>query len=216
VLVGPNKKEFIAHKDILCKQSPFFKAALDSKWIEGETKRVSLPEDDPSIFSGFLQWAYTRKIIHSASQTDKGTAEEIYHEFAKLYVLADKLGVVALKNRVIDEISQLEQATGLGFPSIRYQYVYENTAQGSLLRQYLVDLLAERAGVDFMKVDNVQHYPVECISEVLTRLWKLRDECQRAESIKACRECMPSICESRSKKRRWYEIEEATTPSGSG
>ena len=46
----------------MCARSQFFRAALNGKWKEGEENAVALPEDDPKIFSMYLELVYTGKI----------------------------------------------------------------------------------------------------------------------------------------------------------
>lgn len=49
-VVGTEKKEYNVHEQILCANSPFFKAAFEEEWAEGRERTIPLPEDDPEVF----------------------------------------------------------------------------------------------------------------------------------------------------------------------
>lgn len=58
--VGPEGRLFAAHEDTLC-QSPFFKAALQSGYLDqsySQSKRVALPDEEPEVFSAVLEYLY--------------------------------------------------------------------------------------------------------------------------------------------------------------
>jgi hypothetical protein len=57
LVVGPEQRLFAAHEDVLC-ISPFFATALHGHFLEGHPKRLSLPEDDPVVFSTILEYLY--------------------------------------------------------------------------------------------------------------------------------------------------------------
>jgi hypothetical protein len=55
--VGREGRLFAAHEDILC-LSPFFAAACRGKFLEAESKRIDLPDEEPEIFSCVLEYLY--------------------------------------------------------------------------------------------------------------------------------------------------------------
>jgi BTB/POZ domain len=57
--VGPSQRLFAAHEEVLC-LSPFFSAALRSSynWAESQNKQVSMPDEDPEVFSSVLEYLY--------------------------------------------------------------------------------------------------------------------------------------------------------------
>jgi hypothetical protein len=57
--VGPDKKLYKIHQQLLCQKSDFFKA-LFQRW-EGKTGPAALPEDDPAIVGVILTWMYKDK-----------------------------------------------------------------------------------------------------------------------------------------------------------
>jgi hypothetical protein len=55
--VGREGRLFAAHEDVLC-LSPFFAAACRGKFLEAESKRFDLPDEEPEIFSCVLEYLY--------------------------------------------------------------------------------------------------------------------------------------------------------------
>ena len=94
VEVGPTKKQFIVHKNILCEASDFFKVALNSKMREGTDQLVKLPEDSPDVFNDFLNCVYGQQYRNLDVQGMEGgteIAEVTQTCFIDLYKLVDKV-----------------------------------------------------------------------------------------------------------------------------
>jgi len=57
--VGREGRLFAAHEDVLS-LSPFFAAACRGQFLEAESKRIDLPDEEPEIFSCILEYLYVR------------------------------------------------------------------------------------------------------------------------------------------------------------
>jgi len=55
--VGGEGRLFAAHEDVLC-QSPFFEAACRGQFLGAQSKRISLPDEEPEVFSAVLEYLY--------------------------------------------------------------------------------------------------------------------------------------------------------------
>ncbi|KAK7420903.1 hypothetical protein QQX98_002467 [Neonectria punicea] len=55
--VGRDGRLFAAHEDVL-RQSPFFEAALRSGYRDAQSRRISLPDEEPEAFSALLEYLY--------------------------------------------------------------------------------------------------------------------------------------------------------------
>ncbi|KAE9376289.1 hypothetical protein N431DRAFT_501210 [Stipitochalara longipes BDJ] len=55
--VGKEGRLFAAHEDVLS-LSPFFAAAVRGQFLEAESKRIDLPDEEPEIFSCVLEYLY--------------------------------------------------------------------------------------------------------------------------------------------------------------
>jgi len=55
--VGAEGRLFAAHEHVLC-QSPFFERILRGDYLDAQSKRISLPEEEPEVFSAVLEYLY--------------------------------------------------------------------------------------------------------------------------------------------------------------
>ncbi|KAM0286405.1 hypothetical protein ACHAQH_000831 [Verticillium albo-atrum] len=56
--VGREGRLFAAHEDVL-RQAPFFESACrDSHFFDAQSKRISLPDEEPEVFSAILEYLY--------------------------------------------------------------------------------------------------------------------------------------------------------------
>ncbi|TGO46085.1 hypothetical protein BCON_0346g00110 [Botryotinia convoluta] len=63
IFVGPERKKFSVHKNLICRYEDFFKAALqDNGFKEGAENKMDLPEDKPYIFQEFVNWMYAAQV----------------------------------------------------------------------------------------------------------------------------------------------------------
>lgn len=55
--VGREGRLFAAHDDVL-RQSPFFEAACRGNFADAQSRRISLPDEEPEVFSAVLEYLY--------------------------------------------------------------------------------------------------------------------------------------------------------------
>jgi len=55
--IGREGRLFAAHEDIL-RQAPFFEAACRSNFHDAQSRRISLPDEEPEVFSAVLEYLY--------------------------------------------------------------------------------------------------------------------------------------------------------------
>ena len=140
VLVGAQEKRFTVHKNVITGRSAFFRAAVEGPFKEAEEKTVRLPEIDPDLFSVYLQWIYSDKIvILGAGDIAKDTGGSKQRALLiELYILADALDDRRLRNRTTDEFIDLCRSTSWpGCKSIKR--IWNSTPEGSKLRKLLID-----------------------------------------------------------------------------
>ena len=103
--MGRDAQAFTVHGGLLSSQSAFFRAALNGRHgcVESADGVVRLPDDRVDAFEYFVQWLYTRRLEHEAVDARPPAFFPLLH----LYALADKLGVEALKNDVVDRVVRL-------------------------------------------------------------------------------------------------------------
>jgi hypothetical protein len=55
--VGRDGRLFAAHEDVL-RQSPFFEAACRGNFLDAQSRRISIPDEEPEVFSAVLEYLY--------------------------------------------------------------------------------------------------------------------------------------------------------------
>ncbi len=144
--VGPNATLFHVHKDLICGSSPFFKAAFTGGFKESECS-INLEDDDPEVFENIIQWLYRRN-LETLSSIEAVADENYFMDLVRSYTLADKYGITALQNDVMG----LLRGTLKSLKSLQLthaKYVYENTAHGSQLREFLVACFVWQIDLDW-------------------------------------------------------------------
>lgn len=130
----------MVHKNLVCRDSSFFKAACKGAFREAQSNEVKLPDDEPETFDNFVQWLYTRDFEKPA--TEVGGPD--WECFFDTYVLADKLGAPKFSNYVMNVMvheAETRWDQELSLPDAAAVCVaYENTPGSSPLRRFLVDL----------------------------------------------------------------------------
>lgn len=129
---------FHVHQDIICRESAYFKKALNGSFKEGLEQEVQL-DDDPIVGAYFLKWLYTED-LHMGRKLQHASGVNMR---PMLYDFAEKRIVPRLKADILITYSGIAPCNswkGLGVESIKYVFNY--TQDGSKLRQFaLVNFL---------------------------------------------------------------------------
>jgi hypothetical protein len=93
IFVGSARRPYILHKGLLTPQSPFFKAAFDGSFREGQEQSMEMPEEQDLAFDMLVQSLYTGKINATALIDPLKSPEAYIDMFLAYAVLADKVGI---------------------------------------------------------------------------------------------------------------------------
>ncbi|KAF2237135.1 hypothetical protein EV356DRAFT_564885 [Viridothelium virens] len=127
--IGDHVKTFHVHKDLFCSISPYFEAACSPEWMNSGDDFIPLPADDPELFELCVQWMYTGNFQYYE--------EDCVETLIRLFILADKLQINALQDRVISELVHSGLHRNINLSHI--PLLYENLPDGSRLRDLAVD-----------------------------------------------------------------------------
>ncbi|CAD0023988.1 unnamed protein product [Aureobasidium pullulans] len=144
IVVGPEGREFLVHKGVLCHYSEYFRGALSGSFKEGLEGAVPMPQEDPYLFEIVVSWCYTRKLQDMA---DKAGSEMDYLDLINLWIFGDKHIIPALQDAVMDAFMQ-KNAAVKHIPSCYILHIYENTMPRSQMRRVVIDLVAYTGGLD--------------------------------------------------------------------
>merc|ERR1711988_606815 len=71
ITIGREGRLFAAHEDVL-RQAPFFEAACREHFSDAQSKRISLPDEEPEVFSAVLEYLYKGdyypRLVHNRSR----------------------------------------------------------------------------------------------------------------------------------------------------
>ncbi|TVY83487.1 hypothetical protein LSUE1_G002708 [Lachnellula suecica] len=166
LVVGREQRLFAAHEDVLC-HSPFFQAACRGQFMEASSKRISLPDEEPEIFSSVLEYLYKGdyypRLVHNkrrnsweleSGEGGTGSVEStVYHhgvdgELLKdtvIYCTAEKYGLEELKRVALRKQglqSGIQCSTILS--SARYAYANTPDTDSKLRAHYLALIIRSR------------------------------------------------------------------------
>ena len=181
VLVGPEKKLFAVHRDVICDRSPFFRAACSERWQQG-SKAIELLDDDPEIFDTYLLCVYKDKINTGGSEENKCDADITdfdgnYDRLLRTYILADKLGDVVTTNMVIEEMIEYSAKAKLFPAAFDLQLGFAETCETSPVQLLFVDHFVHEAGVRSIEwLCSEEEVPEQLLRRVLIRRAQLEME----------------------------------------
>jgi hypothetical protein len=157
------EKEFVVHKSFVCHASPVLRAAFNSNFFEGQTQRYVLEDTTEVAFHLFSEWVYTQNIHWDGESKDEPTSRSL----PQAWVLAEKLLVTKLQNRVMNLIEEVRKVRGTLGSMI--SWIYENTADGSPLRQIYVHQWAWNLGsCSYRRNDNL--FPTDFLIDLAVHL----------------------------------------------
>lgn len=160
VYVGSAKVPFVVHTEVICEKSRFFKAACSDRWIEGQTKTVDLPEENPQVFQLYVSWLYKAKI--SLPGTEAGYNQ---NALMLLYVLGDVLDDYQLRNAaMVGMIDNIRNMSGCAGPQV-IQRFYGLTPVGSPLRRFLVRWTLSRSHSHMLR-PVIGSFPEEFLQDI--------------------------------------------------
>ncbi|KAK5710623.1 hypothetical protein LTR17_018798 [Elasticomyces elasticus] len=149
VVVGPLRKRFNLHADILTTRSPFFKAAIAKRAATPDTPTkdeqnssqptpklsgdIELLDVEPEIFETYSQYLYQDTLDFDAP--DDLTLDEL----VSVHILAAKLGDLRATNMAIDQIIKTSDKQHVVPGGSLVAIAFAGTSESSPLRRLLVD-----------------------------------------------------------------------------
>lgn len=166
ILVGPRKILFTVHEDLLTHHSSYCKSLLAGHFAEAKQKEIDWEDEDPNVVKLFVAvaWLYSREIdldeclTGAISRNQATSVNGIGYKYSmlfRLWVLADKRDVEALRNAVVAGFTELLLASNF-LPSIESMiWAWENTMASAKIRSVIVDSLAITCGFETFNTENM-------------------------------------------------------------
>jgi hypothetical protein len=171
LVVGHDQRLFAAHEDVLS-LSPYFCAVLRDQFLDGSTKQVDLPDEEPEILSCVLEYLYKGdyypRLLHSRRRNSweledardpyknggRGSSEStIFHTGVGDAILRDTAVYCAAEKYGLEELKRLalrKQGLQTGIPvdvilrSARYAYEHTPDTESRLRAHFLALIIRSR------------------------------------------------------------------------
>lgn len=104
---------FSVPKALLCNSSTYFKTALNSQFIEGQTQTINLDDEDPTVFRTYVAWLYQGHLKSRDIEDALDDPQNFSQHIAELIVFADKRGIIELQNDSISMFLSYVHKNGL-------------------------------------------------------------------------------------------------------
>ncbi|MCJ1419905.1 hypothetical protein MMC32_006261 [Xylographa parallela] len=126
IFVGPKRKQYTVHKELLCKAVPFFCKAFGEAFNEAEMGEIYLSDenDNPAAVELFIHWLYKDAIpsvpregiwrLSWEFMDTNGTLAMLrpYHD---LYYIAEKWCAPLLKDEILDKFENFTGGLQLSY-----------------------------------------------------------------------------------------------------
>ncbi|CAN9369243.1 unnamed protein product [Alternaria alternata] len=184
IKVGPAETVFRIHKDALCRESEYFRAAYNGRWKEAE-EGLTLDDVEVGVFKTFVHWLYKQQlpqhgdVIYDADVDPEGPDYNVEYDmmllkayvFANRFLIADYERIV--HNLFIDHIFDCECAM---YKQIIF--AYENLPKDSLILEPMVEtqcLYWSTTLDNEVETQSRLDLPKEFFIQVMVRFAELRD-----------------------------------------
>lgn len=134
IYVGPKRKKFTLHKDLICRSIDFFSKAFTGFFKEAQEGIMYMPEDTPGSFSLLVDYLYRGTV-------PLGNTNQQFDELYNLYYLAEKLCLPILKDVAMDRIQETchkYKIISLAVTPEKFHDVFSKTSGDPGLREFTV------------------------------------------------------------------------------
>lgn len=102
---GCESESFFIHKNFITHYSPYFNAAFNGSFAEGQSQQLDLEDTEPHVFGTFVNWLYSQDIENAEGEVPDDST------LVNLWLLADRLLVPKLQNHVIRALARNDKPT---------------------------------------------------------------------------------------------------------
>lgn len=163
LMVGPDRRQYKADQDLICRRCPFFFNAFTGDFVESQTKTITLPDDDCQHIEDLLEW-----LEHDLTYVKR---RPTWIWLAKFWLFADKYHIDDLQNEIMDTIYEkfVAHHEGINISFETLDYIAENTFSRSPLRRIFTDILTN--GIPLQQLPSrVESIPHEFLQDMCIAL----------------------------------------------
>ncbi|RJE21136.1 hypothetical protein PHISCL_06511 [Aspergillus sclerotialis] len=155
---GENETILTAHQNLL-RQSPFLAESI-ANFNETNPRRISLPDENVEAFGCFLQFQYTRNYTSPGQDAAIDDSGEQLLRHARVYTLAEKLGIPELKSLAHSKIHQIDSTSSAEIMYARYVYTH-TPRDDTTIRRPVAAFWASRS--HFLRHESEEEFKKLCL-----------------------------------------------------
>lgn len=176
LIVGEEKHEMLVHANHISRNSEFFRAALKKEWLEGQTRIMTLPVDDPKTVTHYLNFTYNGRL--PAEPGEEGpiidwatpTLLRTHKYLAELYALGVRLLDDAVRNAVNKQILQIHRIWEIAPGEDSIDIIYKGTSERDPARRLMVDIYLSWANGDCLDKEADPAFLFDVAQELFRKL----------------------------------------------
>ncbi|KAI4919366.1 hypothetical protein J4E90_001499 [Alternaria incomplexa] len=156
IFIGPEKKRYNIHKDVICHHSEYFRTAYNGRWKESD-EGVTLEDIEVEVFNIFVHWLYAQTlpnrpqfILWLAEETDPGSVlyspryRHAWELVLKCGIFGDRFLVPAFHrlahNTFVNEHFEVVDDGTNGIPYETSIWAFDNLPKDNPILVMMVDL----------------------------------------------------------------------------
>lgn len=176
---SPPGEKFSVHESVIVHRSEFVRLSLRGDWKEAKERVISLPLDDPIVFSHYQHYLYSGCVFTKGLDTGTNRTNE-FELLVKMYIFGEKMVDNGFKDVVIDAIID-KISNQHCFDTRLTSLVYEGTPPDSPLRRLWMEVYYFAGNVEWLQ----EKYVGAPISAEFVHAFSLFQMQQRVGSEKA-------------------------------
>jgi hypothetical protein len=195
VFVGAQKKKYVLHKMLVCREAPYFDKAFNGSFEEASNQHCFLLDEAPSAFELFVAYIYTNRFADDVLAV--AGVLSVYEPIVTFYVLADKLLMSkTAKTASLDALIKARATSASRLDEITIKFVLAHTAEECPLRKLVLNMMCR----DFLMTPVLgKEWLVSCLEGVT-----FEQTTQLLMAMKHFSNIKPGLIEDFSKKM-WRE-----------
>ncbi|KAF2849341.1 hypothetical protein T440DRAFT_399272 [Plenodomus tracheiphilus IPT5] len=166
------QKIFYIHKDVLCKTSGFFHAAMKQEWSAQRTQPIDLTDVNPDLFELYVQWLYSKKVSIQAILNEENEAP--VSVLVKSYILGARLADSKYQKATMKTLFLYAHKTETYPDEQTMRLAYRYTLSFDPLRKLLIDFWVCKASVTWSDGSLVERLGIEIANELIKALIERR------------------------------------------
>ncbi|KAI4746328.1 hypothetical protein E4T50_03350 [Aureobasidium sp. EXF-12298] len=130
--VGPKKKTYVIHKELLIFYSDYFRGAFNGSFKEATEGKICLHNESEDVFDVFNKFLYSRLIA------DDKNEKFSWDKLVDIWLFGDKYIIPSLQNVAMDTIINKVNSDRV-IPTNQISKIWEQTLPSSALRKYILE-----------------------------------------------------------------------------